>query len=81
MITHKNSMTPLAKRRKAVAEAVRQATAVSCNSHMWHEQFEKALTRAGYKIAKFSRFELRQRGQPEGVRSVEGPDAGAVDLR
>ena len=60
MITHKNAMTPREKRRKAVTEAVRQATLVSCNSNMWHEQFEKTLARAGFRVAKMTPLEVQQ---------------------
>lgn len=62
MSTH--SLTPLAKRRKAVAEAVRRASLVSVCGKTWQEQFEKTLGLAGYKITRMTAFqihELRQR--------------------
>lgn len=69
MITHKNSMTPLAKRRKAVAEAVRRASLVSVCGKTWQEQFELTLGLAGYQITRMSAFkihELRQRAAEDG---------------
>lgn len=87
MITHKNAMTPRAKRLKAVTEAVRQASLVSCNAEMWHEQFEKTLGKAGYKIAKMTALEMQAfqqeqfqigSGGADVVRSVAGPNAGAA---
>jgi len=81
MITKKNAMTPRAKRRDAVSKAVAQAK-LSHNSRSWHEMFERELATHGYWVVKIKPLELRQRGQPEGVvSSVEGPNAGAVDLR
>ncbi len=77
MITHKNSMTPRAKRRKAVTEAVRQATLVSCNSEMWHQQFERTLERAGYRVVKMTALE-RQRAAADATAFDEVRLATAV---
>ncbi len=66
------TMTPRARRRKAVSEAMQQAT-LTCRNQahdMWHWKFERALEKSGYRIGRMSTTQLRQRAAEE-LRSVE----------
>lgn len=73
--TSKDTMTPRGKRRKAVTEAVRQATRVSCNSNSWHEQFDKVLEQHGYRVTKTS---WRARSELRNSVTADTADAPAI---
>ncbi len=76
-----DARTPRAKRRKAVTEAIQQASSIYADRSIgWHEQFEAALAASGYWVTRMKTLELRRRGQPESVSGVAGP-SGAADLR
>lgn len=79
-----SSLTPRARRLKAMANAYATAKAVACNPDMGAQVFDAALNKAGFKVVPIrNRVSELGSGGREVVRGVEGPDAGSagVDLR
>ncbi len=64
------TLTPRAKRRKAIRDAIEEATRVSACGDTWLTTFDAELAKAGYKISMMTNSQLRQRAA-EGCVRVE----------